>query len=150
MRDEGGWIMRDRASGPAEGRLARRLGRGWRQGFAVACGIVLAAAAAAAASETVEVKPGDSFSQIAARYTGDVRTWRKLYDARKSNLPNPNLIIAGQTLELVTEADGSRYLRASGPPPAHHRHLPPPRRPRRRRPRRPPPPQPPRWRWVSS
>ncbi len=71
-------------------------------------------AATPAVSETIVIKAGDTLSQIAARYTGDARQWRKLYDARKSGLSNPNVIIAGDVLELVTEANGSRYLRAIG------------------------------------
>jgi ABC-type phosphate/phosphonate transport system substrate-binding protein len=85
----------------------------------IAATLVLATLAATAAlSETIVVKPGDSLSQIAARYTGDARQWRKLYDPRKSAIPNPDLILVGQTLELMSEPDGSRYLRATGSAPA--------------------------------
>lgn len=70
------------------------------------------AALAQAPSETVIVQRGDTLSQIAARYTGDARTWRKLYDAQRSNIANPDLITVGMKLELVSEAGGARYLRA--------------------------------------
>jgi phosphonate transport system substrate-binding protein len=62
----------------------------------------------------VEVQPGDTFSAIAARYTGSIRSWSKLYDARLSQLADPNRIFPGQHLELVTEAAGRRYLRLVG------------------------------------
>jgi phosphonate transport system substrate-binding protein len=64
---------------------------------------------------TVDVQRGDTFSQIAARYTGDARTWRKLYHPQKSGLANPDLILVGAKLELVTEPGGARYLRMTSP-----------------------------------
>lgn len=76
----------------------------------------LAGGGSAQPAESIVVKAGDSLSQIAARFTGNARLWRKLYDARKSGIPNPDLIYIGQTLELVSEADGTRYLRATGAP----------------------------------
>jgi phosphonate transport system substrate-binding protein len=63
------------------------------------------------ANTVIEVRPGDSFSAIATRIVGDVRKWRQLYRAEGSGLPNPNLILAGSHLELVTEPGGGRYLR---------------------------------------
>ncbi len=91
-----------------------------RAGFAaqrliLALGLVFAAAGARAQSgETIDVKAGDTFSAIAAKYTGDARNWRKLYSAENSGLPNPNLIAVGTRLELVTESNGARYLRVVG------------------------------------
>jgi phosphonate transport system substrate-binding protein len=87
------------------------------QGFGVfAAGWALATFgwAIPASAETVTVERGDTFSQIAARYTKDVSKWRSLYDPQRSNLPNPSLIRVGQKLELVTEPGGQRYLRAVG------------------------------------
>jgi phosphonate transport system substrate-binding protein len=75
----------------------------------------LGAAKAQAPAEVITVKRGDSFSQIAARFTNDLSKWRSLYDAKRSNIANPDIIRVGQKLELVTEPDGSRYLRAMGP-----------------------------------
>ena len=64
----------------------------------------------------VEVQWGDSFSSIAARYTGNLRTWRQLYSPQRSGLPNPDRISVGMRLELVSEDSGARYLRVvSGP-----------------------------------
>ena len=69
------------------------------------------AATPAGAPTTVEVRAGDTFSAIAARFTGDPRSWSKLYDAQLSGLPNPNLILVGMRLELVDGPSGGRYLR---------------------------------------
>ncbi|MFM2450260.1 MAG: hypothetical protein RIS44_2710 [Pseudomonadota bacterium] len=65
--------------------------------------------------DIITVQRGDSFSQIAARITGNTAGWRKLYDPSRSNIPNPSLLLVGQKLELVSNADGSRFLRAVGP-----------------------------------
>jgi len=67
----------------------------------------------AGAPSVVEVKAGDTFSAIAARFTGDVKSWRSLYNAQLSGLPNPDRIGIGMRLELVTDG-GSRYLRVVG------------------------------------
>ena len=69
------------------------------------------AATPAGAPTTVEVRAGDTFSAIAARFTGDPRSWNKLYNAQLSGLPNPNLILVGMRLELVDGPSGGRYLR---------------------------------------
>ena len=89
-----------------------------RAAAALAAGALLVAASAsaqpAAAPSTVEVQAGDTFSAIAARFIGNSKSWRQLYDASRSGLPDPNLIRAGSRLELVTEASGTRYLRVVG------------------------------------
>lgn len=71
-----------------------------------------AAAAQPAAPAVIEVQAGDTFSEIAARHTGDVRNWRKLYRTDLSNLPNPNRIAVGMRIELTTDSSGAQYLRA--------------------------------------
>lgn len=86
-----------------------------------AVGLIAATVTAAAAQPTrepavVEVQWGDSFSSIAARYTGSLRTWRQLYSPRHSGLPNPDRISVGMRLELVSEPGGARYLRVVGAP----------------------------------
>ena len=65
---------------------------------------------------SVDVQAGDTFSAIAARYTGQARTWAQLYDAQRSNLPDPNRIYPGMRFELVTDAGGKRYLKLVGGP----------------------------------
>ncbi len=68
-------------------------------------------AAQATPPALIEVHAGDTFSAISARYTGDLRTWRKLYSPELTGLANPNLIAVGQQFELVTDTVGKRYLR---------------------------------------
>jgi phosphonate transport system substrate-binding protein len=77
------------------------------------CSLAIAGVMAqtAAPSNIVDVQSGDTFSGIAARYIGDVRSWAKLYDAQLSRLPDPNFILPGMRFELVSEASGKRYLR---------------------------------------
>ena len=84
--------------------------------------LLLAVAGAASgqpsAPTIIEVQPGDTFSSIAARQTGDARNWRSLYRKDLSKLRDPNRIQAGMQLELATDAKGARYLRllpGSGP-----------------------------------
>ena len=67
------------------------------------------------APTAIEVRPGDTFSAIAARYTGGVNSWSKLYDAKLSRLRNPNLITPGMRFELVTAGGGRQYLRVMAP-----------------------------------
>lgn len=84
----------------------------------IALGVGLGIGSAAAQSGTlptlVDVQPGDTFSAIASRFTGDPRAWRKLYSPEQSGLVNPNLITPGMRLELVTEASGNKFLRLVG------------------------------------
>src|SRR4051812_24000740 len=67
------------------------------------------AAAQPAPPAVVEVKAGDTFSAIAARYTGSAASWRTMYRPDASNLPNPNVISIGMRLEVASDAAG-RYL----------------------------------------
>ena len=92
---------------------------GWRRlslVVALATAGLAATAQATALTGPTEVQAGDTFSSIAARYTGDVRNWRSLYSAELSGLPNPNLILVGMRLELATDAAGKRYLHLAGTP----------------------------------
>jgi phosphonate transport system substrate-binding protein len=63
------------------------------------------------ASTVVEVRQGDTFSAIAGRVAGNAGNWARLYDAKRSNLSDPNRILPGQRLVLVAGAEGKRYLR---------------------------------------
>ena len=80
----------------------------------VGLGIGTAAAQSGHAPAMVDVQPGDTFSAIASRFTGDPRAWRQLYSPEQSGLANPNLITPGMRLELVTEASGNKFLRLVG------------------------------------
>jgi nucleoid-associated protein YgaU len=50
------------------------------------------------AGKTYTVVKGDSLSKIAKREYGDVREWRKIYEANKDVIDNPDLIEVGQNL----------------------------------------------------
>ena len=86
----------------------------WVSALGLALGSTVAGAQTAAANAVVEVQAGDTFSGIAAKFIGDVRQWRKLYNAEHSGLANPNLIAVGTRFRLVTEASGERYLQVVG------------------------------------
>ena len=46
------------------------------------------------------VVKGDSLSAIAQREYGDAQEWRRIYEANKDVIKNPDLIYPGQTLRL--------------------------------------------------
>jgi nucleoid-associated protein YgaU len=61
------------------------------------------APAAGAAAETLRiytVKSGDSLSKIAKHEYGDASKWRRIYEANKDVVENPDLIYPGQTLTI--------------------------------------------------
>src|SRR5271157_4355636 len=49
------------------------------------------------------VRPGDTFSAIAARDYGSAADWPALWWANRRQVPDPNLIIAGQRLALPAD-----------------------------------------------
>lgn len=73
-----------------------------------------AAADNAALVRVIQVRPGDTFSGITARFTGDPTQWRRFYDPQRSRIANPNLIEVGSVLELVREPGRAPYLRLAG------------------------------------
>ena len=89
-----------------------RLGRLWR---GAAAGLALAAAAVSAQtpSAVIEVQAGDTFSGIAAQFTGQAAAWRKMYRAELSGVRDPNRIQVGMRFEVATDAHGD-YLRLAG------------------------------------
>ena len=46
------------------------------------------------------VAKGDSLSAIAQREYGDAKQWRRIYDANRDIIKDPDLIYPGQTLRL--------------------------------------------------
>lgn len=52
------------------------------------------------ATRTYTVKAGDSLSKIAAREYGDAGQWKKIHEANRDLIPNPDLIHPGQVLTL--------------------------------------------------
>ena len=55
---------------------------------------------ASTGGRTYTVTKGDSLSAIAEREYGDAKQWRRIYDANKDTIKNPDLIYPGQTLRL--------------------------------------------------
>jgi len=54
----------------------------------------------AAAGQTYTVKKGDSLSKIAKQVYGDAQQWRKIHEANRDIIDNPDLIHPGQVLKL--------------------------------------------------
>ena len=52
------------------------------------------------AKRTYTVKAGDSLSKIAEREYGDASQWKKIYEANRDAIKNPDLIHPGQTFTL--------------------------------------------------
>ena len=58
------------------------------------------AATPASTGRTYTVQAGDSLSKIAKREYGDAAQWKKIHEANKDTIKNPDLIHPGQTLRL--------------------------------------------------
>jgi nucleoid-associated protein YgaU len=52
------------------------------------------------------VVKGDSLSKIAMRVYGDPQAWRRIYDANKDIIDDPNLIQPGQVLKVPKQGEG--------------------------------------------
>lgn len=59
-----------------------------------------AARESAAPQRTYVVVAGDSLSKIATREFGDAQEWRRIYEANRDIIKDPDLIYPGQTLRL--------------------------------------------------
>ena len=57
-------------------------------------------AGTATAEGTYTVVSGDSLSKIAKREYGDMNQWRRIYEANKDQIKDPDLIHPGQTLRI--------------------------------------------------
>jgi nucleoid-associated protein YgaU len=57
-------------------------------------------APAAEVYETYEVKSGDSLSKIAKRVYGNANAWRRIFEANKDVLKDPDKIYPGQKLKI--------------------------------------------------
>jgi nucleoid-associated protein YgaU len=53
--------------------------------------------------ELYKVKSGDSLSKISSRIYGDPSQWRKIYDANRDIIKNPDMIHPGQHLVIPKE-----------------------------------------------
>jgi nucleoid-associated protein YgaU len=50
--------------------------------------------------KTYTVVAGDTLSQIAKREYGDASQWKRIYEANKDTISNPDLIYPGQTFKI--------------------------------------------------
>jgi nucleoid-associated protein YgaU len=53
------------------------------------------------------VRKGDTLSAIAQREYGDANAWRRIYDANRDQLDNPDVIQPGQELTLPAKDGGA-------------------------------------------
>jgi nucleoid-associated protein YgaU len=49
---------------------------------------------------TYVVKAGDSLSRIARAHYGDANQWRRIYEANRDQIKDPDLIHPGQSLKI--------------------------------------------------
>lgn len=64
-------------------------------------------AGAGGGPKTYVVEKGDSLSRIAQRFYGNAQDWRRIFDANRDQIPDPDLIHPGQELRIpdVNEAE---------------------------------------------
>ena len=53
-----------------------------------------------ATERTYTVQKGDSLSKIAKREYGDAQQWRRIFEANRNLIDNPDLIYPGQVIRL--------------------------------------------------
>ena len=58
------------------------------------------ASAAAAGSQSYTVQAGDSLGKIAKHFYGDAAQWKRIHEANRAAIPNPDLIHPGQQLTI--------------------------------------------------
>ncbi|HSJ07224.1 MAG TPA: LysM peptidoglycan-binding domain-containing protein [Longimicrobiales bacterium] len=68
----------------------------------------LSAQPAAAAERSYTVKSGDTLSGIAKREYGDAGQWKRIFEANRDTINNPDLIHPGQELRIPTAGGGAR------------------------------------------
>jgi nucleoid-associated protein YgaU len=54
----------------------------------------------ARAGRTYTIAKGDSLSKIAKKFYGDAKQWRKIHEANKDIIKNPDLIFPGQVIKI--------------------------------------------------
>jgi nucleoid-associated protein YgaU len=57
-------------------------------------------AADAHLGRTHTVAKGESLSKIAKQYYGDAKQWKKIFEANKDTIKNPDLIFPGQVIKI--------------------------------------------------
>ncbi len=53
-------------------------------------------------SFTYAVQTGDNLHWLAAKFYGDARQWKTIYEANKKKLRNPNILSTGQSLTILS------------------------------------------------
>ena len=53
-----------------------------------------------AGGRTYTVKAGDSLSKIAKEQLGDASAWKRIHEANKAQIPNPDVIHPGMELQI--------------------------------------------------
>jgi nucleoid-associated protein YgaU len=56
--------------------------------------------AATPSGRSYTVQKGDSLSKIAKREYGDAQAWRRIYEANRDAIENPDLIYPGQVIRI--------------------------------------------------
>ena len=70
----------------------------------VQSGVQSTAPVVASAAQTYTVAKGDSLSKIAKHFYGNASRWRRIFDANRDQLDDPDLIKPGQVLKIPTGA----------------------------------------------
>ena len=65
----------------------------------------------AAAARSYTVERGDNLSKIAKRFYGDANQWRRIFEANRDQIDNPDLIHVGQELLLPGEGDKTHIVK---------------------------------------
>lgn len=63
---------------------------------------------AAEAVRSYTVKSGDSLSAIAKREYGDAGQWKRIFEANRDKIDNPDLIHPGQELTIPAKEGGAK------------------------------------------
>ena len=66
------------------------------------------AEAAATAATSYTVKAGDSLSASAKREYGDAGQWKRIFEANRDKIDNPDLIHPGQELTIPAKEGGAQ------------------------------------------
>lgn len=59
-----------------------------------------ASAPATSATQSYTVAPGDNLRKISQKFYGDEMKWKKIWEANKDAIKNPDLIRVGQVLQI--------------------------------------------------
>jgi len=95
------WCLSSRAQPPEED--ARPSAAATPLGGGACCGEAAAKVPGQPCVLLHEVGPGESLYILSAYYYGDARGWRRIYDANRKQIKNPNKIMVGQVLRIKVE-----------------------------------------------